>query len=132
MKLALAGDTMLGRKVAEAIGERGPDALVAEEVVAVAREADVFVLNLGTGRAPARSGEAVLLPRATGGDPPADAARRRLRHAGEQPRARLRPRGAAGHAQPSARSWDRVCRRRRRSRAGAGACDAAGGWILAG
>src|SRR5712691_3217639 len=46
MKLALAGDTMLGRKVAEAIGERGPDALVAEEVVAVAREADVFVLNL--------------------------------------------------------------------------------------
>src|SRR6266568_8114249 len=46
MKLALGGDTMLGRKVAEAIGERGPDALVAEDVVAIAREADVFVLNL--------------------------------------------------------------------------------------
>ena len=37
---------MLGRKVAEAIAERGPVALVADEVVAVAREADLFVLNL--------------------------------------------------------------------------------------
>lgn len=37
---------MLGRKVAEAIGEHGPDALVADEVVAVAREADLLVLNL--------------------------------------------------------------------------------------
>jgi poly-gamma-glutamate capsule biosynthesis protein CapA/YwtB (metallophosphatase superfamily) len=37
---------MLGRGVAEAIRERGPDALVADEVVAVAREADLFVLNL--------------------------------------------------------------------------------------
>src|ERR671935_743867 len=46
MKLCLAGDTMLGRKVAEAIRERGPDALVADEVVAVAAEADLFVLNL--------------------------------------------------------------------------------------
>jgi poly-gamma-glutamate capsule biosynthesis protein CapA/YwtB (metallophosphatase superfamily) len=46
MKLALAGDTMLGRKVAEAIVERGPDSLVADEVVAIAREADLFVLNL--------------------------------------------------------------------------------------
>jgi poly-gamma-glutamate capsule biosynthesis protein CapA/YwtB (metallophosphatase superfamily) len=46
VKLALAGDAMLGRTVAEAIRERGPDALVAEEVVAVANEADLFVLNL--------------------------------------------------------------------------------------
>jgi poly-gamma-glutamate synthesis protein (capsule biosynthesis protein) len=46
LKLGLAGDTMLGRKVAEAIGERGPDAVVADEVVAVAREADLLVLNL--------------------------------------------------------------------------------------
>ena len=46
MKLALAGDTMLGRKVAEAVTEHGPDSIVADEVVAVAREADVFVLNL--------------------------------------------------------------------------------------
>jgi poly-gamma-glutamate capsule biosynthesis protein CapA/YwtB (metallophosphatase superfamily) len=37
---------MLGRKVAEAIVERGPEALVADEVVAVAREADLFLLNL--------------------------------------------------------------------------------------
>jgi poly-gamma-glutamate synthesis protein (capsule biosynthesis protein) len=46
MRLALAGDAMLGRKVAESVAEHGPAALVAEEVVAVAREADVFVLNL--------------------------------------------------------------------------------------
>ena len=46
MKLGLAGDTMLGRKVAEVIGQRGPDAVVADEVVAVAREADLLVLNL--------------------------------------------------------------------------------------
>jgi poly-gamma-glutamate capsule biosynthesis protein CapA/YwtB (metallophosphatase superfamily) len=44
MKLALAGDTMLGRGVAEAIA-RGKS-LVAAEVVAAAAEADLFVLNL--------------------------------------------------------------------------------------
>ena len=46
MKVALAGDAMLGRGVAKAIAERGPEALVADEVVAVAHEADLFVLNL--------------------------------------------------------------------------------------
>jgi poly-gamma-glutamate synthesis protein (capsule biosynthesis protein) len=46
LRLALAGDTMLGRRVADAIAERGPDGLVADEVVGVAREADLFVLNL--------------------------------------------------------------------------------------
>ncbi|HEX6678134.1 MAG TPA: CapA family protein [Actinomycetes bacterium] len=46
MKLALAGDTMLGRKVGEALAERPPSALVAPEVVEVAAEADLFVLNL--------------------------------------------------------------------------------------
>jgi poly-gamma-glutamate capsule biosynthesis protein CapA/YwtB (metallophosphatase superfamily) len=46
LKLGLAGDTMLGRKVAEAIGEHGPEAVVADEVVAVAQEADLLVLNL--------------------------------------------------------------------------------------
>jgi poly-gamma-glutamate capsule biosynthesis protein CapA/YwtB (metallophosphatase superfamily) len=46
MKLGLAGDTMLGRKVGEAIVENGPESLLAEDVVAVAREADLFVLNL--------------------------------------------------------------------------------------
>jgi poly-gamma-glutamate capsule biosynthesis protein CapA/YwtB (metallophosphatase superfamily) len=42
VRLGLAGDTMLGRKVAE----RPSDSLLAPEVVAVAREADVFLLNL--------------------------------------------------------------------------------------
>ena len=37
---------MLGRKVAEAIQERGPDAVVADEVVAIAHEANLLVLNL--------------------------------------------------------------------------------------
>ncbi|MFP4513141.1 MAG: CapA family protein [Acidimicrobiales bacterium] len=46
MKLALAGDTMLGRTVAERIGKTGPGSLFADEVVAAAREADLFVLNL--------------------------------------------------------------------------------------
>jgi len=46
MKLGLAGDTMLGRKVGAAIAESGPESLVAEDVVAVAREADLLVLNL--------------------------------------------------------------------------------------
>ena len=45
IRLALAGDTMLGRMVARAI-ERGVTAPVADEVVAVAAEADLFVLNL--------------------------------------------------------------------------------------
>ncbi len=44
--IALAGDTMLGRKVAEAIAVTGPDALVADEVAAITGAADVFVLNL--------------------------------------------------------------------------------------
>jgi poly-gamma-glutamate synthesis protein (capsule biosynthesis protein) len=44
--LALAGDTMLGRKVAEAIQIVGPEALFAEEVLAITRAADLFVLNL--------------------------------------------------------------------------------------
>jgi poly-gamma-glutamate capsule biosynthesis protein CapA/YwtB (metallophosphatase superfamily) len=46
VRLALAGDTMLGRKVAEALRGSRPERLVAEEVVAVAREADLFLLNL--------------------------------------------------------------------------------------
>src|SRR5918999_2628780 len=46
MKLALAGDTMLGRGVAAALESRAPETLVASEVVALAREADLFVLNL--------------------------------------------------------------------------------------
>lgn len=46
MKLALAGDTMLGRKVAERLGHVPPTALFSDEVVAVTHEADLFVLNL--------------------------------------------------------------------------------------
>jgi poly-gamma-glutamate capsule biosynthesis protein CapA/YwtB (metallophosphatase superfamily) len=44
MKVALAGDTMLGRGVAEAIS--AGRSIVAPEVVAAAAEADLFVLNL--------------------------------------------------------------------------------------
>jgi len=46
VKLALAGDTMLGRKVAERIASEGPDGLVADEIVALTQAADLFVLNL--------------------------------------------------------------------------------------
>jgi poly-gamma-glutamate synthesis protein (capsule biosynthesis protein) len=37
---------MLGRKVAERIASEGPDGLVADEIVALTRAADLFVLNL--------------------------------------------------------------------------------------
>jgi poly-gamma-glutamate capsule biosynthesis protein CapA/YwtB (metallophosphatase superfamily) len=43
---ALAGDTMLGRKVAEAIERNGPESLFADEVIALTRAADLFVANL--------------------------------------------------------------------------------------
>ena len=46
MKLALAGDTMLGREVGERITSSPPSALFADEVVDAARAADLFVLNL--------------------------------------------------------------------------------------
>jgi poly-gamma-glutamate capsule biosynthesis protein CapA/YwtB (metallophosphatase superfamily) len=44
--LALAGDSMLGRGTAEALGRRHPRTLVSEEVAEVAAEADFFLLNL--------------------------------------------------------------------------------------
>jgi poly-gamma-glutamate capsule biosynthesis protein CapA/YwtB (metallophosphatase superfamily) len=46
VKLALAGDTMLGRNVAERLALVAPTALFADDVVAAAHEADLFVLNL--------------------------------------------------------------------------------------
>jgi poly-gamma-glutamate capsule biosynthesis protein CapA/YwtB (metallophosphatase superfamily) len=46
MKLALAGDTMLGRGVAAMLAQDPQHTLVAPEVVDVIREADLFVLNL--------------------------------------------------------------------------------------
>jgi poly-gamma-glutamate capsule biosynthesis protein CapA/YwtB (metallophosphatase superfamily) len=46
MKLALAGDTMLGRGVAERLDREPPESLFAPEVAAALGEADLFVLNL--------------------------------------------------------------------------------------
>lgn len=46
MKIALAGDTMLGRKVAERLAVARPTELFDPAVVEVAREADLFLLNL--------------------------------------------------------------------------------------
>jgi poly-gamma-glutamate capsule biosynthesis protein CapA/YwtB (metallophosphatase superfamily) len=46
VKLALAGDTMLGRGVAERIATHGPNSLFAPEVVAAVGEADLCILNL--------------------------------------------------------------------------------------
>jgi poly-gamma-glutamate synthesis protein (capsule biosynthesis protein) len=46
VKLALAGDTMLGRGVGERILTEGPDSLFAPELVAAVREADLCIVNL--------------------------------------------------------------------------------------
>jgi poly-gamma-glutamate capsule biosynthesis protein CapA/YwtB (metallophosphatase superfamily) len=46
MTLALAGDTMLGRKVGERLGSASPQSFVATEVVEIVRDADLFLLNL--------------------------------------------------------------------------------------
>jgi poly-gamma-glutamate capsule biosynthesis protein CapA/YwtB (metallophosphatase superfamily) len=44
--VALAGDTMLGRRVAERLAADPEHALMAPDLVAIAREADLFVVNL--------------------------------------------------------------------------------------
>jgi poly-gamma-glutamate capsule biosynthesis protein CapA/YwtB (metallophosphatase superfamily) len=46
MRLALAGDTMLGRGVAQRLAEAPPESLFAPEVVDATRDVDLFVLNL--------------------------------------------------------------------------------------
>ena len=46
MKLALAGDTMLGRGVAKELAKRPPGSLVDPALVEITRAADLFVLNL--------------------------------------------------------------------------------------
>ena len=46
MKLGVAGDTMLGRMVGERLTRVAPTEIVDRAVVEVAREADVFLLNL--------------------------------------------------------------------------------------
>jgi poly-gamma-glutamate synthesis protein (capsule biosynthesis protein) len=46
VRLALAGDTMLGRGVAEVLLRQPPESLVDPELVEITRGADLFVLNL--------------------------------------------------------------------------------------
>jgi poly-gamma-glutamate capsule biosynthesis protein CapA/YwtB (metallophosphatase superfamily) len=46
VRLALAGDTMLGRGVAKELGRRPPESLVDPALVEITRAADLFVLNL--------------------------------------------------------------------------------------
>lgn len=46
VRLALAGDTMLGRGVGEAISRHGPDSLFSRELTDIVAGADLFVLNL--------------------------------------------------------------------------------------
>jgi poly-gamma-glutamate capsule biosynthesis protein CapA/YwtB (metallophosphatase superfamily) len=46
MRLALAGDTMLGRGVARELGKRPPRSLVADEIAELTRTADLCLLNL--------------------------------------------------------------------------------------
>jgi poly-gamma-glutamate capsule biosynthesis protein CapA/YwtB (metallophosphatase superfamily) len=46
VRLALAGDTMLGRRVAERLADWRPASLFAPEVIDAAGRADLFVLNL--------------------------------------------------------------------------------------
>ena len=46
VRLALAGDTMLGRGVARELEQRPPQSLVAPELAELTRAADLFVLNL--------------------------------------------------------------------------------------
>jgi poly-gamma-glutamate capsule biosynthesis protein CapA/YwtB (metallophosphatase superfamily) len=46
VRLALAGDTMLGRAVARELRRRPPQSLVEDELAEITRAADLFVLNL--------------------------------------------------------------------------------------
>src|SRR3977135_1118035 len=46
MKLALGGDTMLGRGVAQVLATSPPTALFADEVVAATGSADLAIVNL--------------------------------------------------------------------------------------
>jgi poly-gamma-glutamate capsule biosynthesis protein CapA/YwtB (metallophosphatase superfamily) len=46
VRLALAGDTMLGRRVGEELERRPPESFVHGELAELTRDADVFVLNL--------------------------------------------------------------------------------------
>jgi poly-gamma-glutamate synthesis protein (capsule biosynthesis protein) len=46
MRLALGGDTMMGRKVADRLRQAGPESVFAPEVVEAARDADLMIVNL--------------------------------------------------------------------------------------
>lgn len=46
IRIVLAGDTMLGRGVAETLSVKEPESLVSPEVVSFARDSDFFFLNL--------------------------------------------------------------------------------------
>jgi poly-gamma-glutamate capsule biosynthesis protein CapA/YwtB (metallophosphatase superfamily) len=46
VRLALAGDTMLGRRVGEELERRPPESFVVPELVDITHDADLFVLNL--------------------------------------------------------------------------------------
>jgi poly-gamma-glutamate capsule biosynthesis protein CapA/YwtB (metallophosphatase superfamily) len=46
VRIAVAGDTMLGRGVAEVLRQQPPESLVDPELVEITRGADLFVLNL--------------------------------------------------------------------------------------
>src|SRR5215211_9545167 len=46
MRLALGGDTMLGRCVAERLRDAGPASLFAPEIVEAAHDADLVIVNL--------------------------------------------------------------------------------------
>jgi hypothetical protein len=65
--LGLAGDNMLGRKVAAILETESPTALFAPAVAEIAAQADLLilkprVLHLGAGRTVAGAGQALLLP----------------------------------------------------------------------
>lgn len=46
LRIVLAGDTMLGRGVAEQLATRPPESIVAPQLQAIARQADLVLLNL--------------------------------------------------------------------------------------
>ncbi len=46
MRLALAGDTMLGRGVARELAKRAPQSVVSPEIAELTRAADLCIVNL--------------------------------------------------------------------------------------
>ena len=127
---------MLGRGVADRLATSSPESLFAPEIVEIANEADLFVMNLeccvserGTRwPAPGKASSSGSSVRRRSARPP----RGRLRLPGQQPRTRLRRGGPAGHVRPSRPGRDRVggCRSRCRSGPSSGRAErpAPSGW----